>query len=127
MYFTTILHHVRKQFSLSCNDYCVVELIHFKMNDPESKTDGWCTFSRQQFANELDLSRQTIITILQKLKEKGLIEENETSFLRTSKTWFDAITPCKETLQGVKKLDNKKGVKKLDTLSRNFTPPCKET
>lgn len=118
MYFTTILHHVRKSYKLSCNEYCVVELIFYKSNDPKSKMIGWCTISRQQIADELDLSRQTIISILHKLKEKGLIEENELNFLKTTEIWYNAVSTCKETLHPVKK---------LDTMSKNITPTCKET
>lgn len=124
MIFTTILHTVRKRFGISCNDYCVVDAVYFAQNSPKSKMVGWCTLSRQDLADELDLSRQTIITILKKLKDLGLIEENENSFLKTSALWFEAVmdsksTTRKETLHPVKKLDT--------PLSNNFTPSCKET
>ncbi len=123
MIFTTILHDVRRQFELNLSDYCVVEAVFFRMNDPQTKMLGWCTISRQTLADELDLSRQTVITILKKLKEKGLVEENEMSFLKTTKTWFEAVNRCKETLHPVKKPYSKEtlqGVNKLDS-------SCKET
>lgn len=120
MIFTTILHSVRKHFGLSCNEYCVVELVFFGQNNPKSKLLGWCSLSRQEMANELDLSRQTIISTIKKLKEMGLVEENEIFFLRTTEKWFVAISSVRqETLPPVKK---------LDTLSNYLTPnACKET
>lgn len=123
MIFTTILHTVRKRFGISCNDYCVVDAVYFAQNNPKSKLSGWCSLSRQELADELDFSRQTVITIIKRLKDLGLIEENETFFLRTTALWFETVlesrnTPCKETVHPVKN---------LDTLSNNFTPTRKET
>lgn len=124
MIFTTILHTVRKRFGISCNDYCVVDAVYFAQNNPKSKLAGWCSLSRQELADELDFSRQTVITIIKRLKELGLVEENETFFLRTTALWFEVVlesrnTPRKETLHPVKNLDT--------PLSNNLTPTCKET
>ena len=146
MQYTTILHNVRKRFKITCNEYCVVDLILFRQNDPKTKKHGWCTLSRQDMADELDFSRQTIITILNKVKEMGLIEEDDTFYLRVTPLWYDAISkPAKqdaesqESVQGVKKLytpnasenegckESVQGVKNLDRVSNNLTGNRKET
>lgn len=131
MQFTTILHKVRKHFGLTCNEYCVVELVFFSQNNPKTKKAGWCTLSRNEMGEALDFSRQTIITILKKAKDLGLVEEDESFNVKTTALWFNAISlgktdsplPCQDSLQGVKNLDSKEtvqGVKNLDT-------NCKET
>ncbi|WP_128545112.1 hypothetical protein [Larkinella soli] len=73
--------------------------------NPKAPVPGWCSQSRGKMADEMGMSRRAIITIVQVLEEKGLVERNESDFLRTTDLWYDAV-------QGVKKL---------------HTPPCEET
>ncbi|GAB3889738.1 hypothetical protein GCM10028803_00090 [Larkinella knui] len=114
MDFTTIYHPVRKQFGLSCNEYCVADMIFWLSSNPEAPVPGWCNASNGYLAEHMVLTRQSIITITQKLESLGLIEKNG-DLKRTSKIWYKAVTGCKESLQGVKKVDT-------PTLSRKFTP-----
>lgn len=133
MSYTTILHAVRKQFGLSCNEYCVADMIRGLSGNPESPVPGWCNASRGYLATELDLSRQSVITIIQKLIEKQLVEENQSKHLRSTALFYSAVTGCKETLQGVKKLDTltqiePEGVKNLDRgCKETLQAGCKET
>lgn len=125
--YTTIIHPIRKAFNLSMNEYAVLDTIyHLSKNN---KYGGWCIKSKQNIADDLDLSRQTIIVIIKTLEEKGLLERGESDQLRTNDEWNNIIseksnwsidnkeitsisfTGCKETLQGV---------------SRNLTPTCKK-
>ncbi len=50
-FYTTIIHPIRKHFSLSCNDYCVLDTI-MRMQNNESH---WCYMSKDTMANEHNL------------------------------------------------------------------------
>lgn len=118
------MHLARKKLGLSCNEYCVADMIDL-LATPTSPIPGWCHASRGWMADEMDLSRQSIITIVQKLVVKGVVLENEWHYLQTTPVWKEALADAHKALEdGVKE-----GVKKLDTLSRKLTPDngCKES
>lgn len=116
MVYTTILHPVRKAFGISCNDYCVADMIYNLSANPAAPILGWCNASRQTLADAMGLSRKSVIDIIGKLEEKGLVERQQaTDYLRTTSLWYDSVTGCKERLQPVTKGDSKEtlqGVKK---------------
>ncbi|MGV3561582.1 MarR family transcriptional regulator [Larkinella arboricola] len=112
MIFSTVLHPVRKRFGISCNEYCVADMIFVLSSNPRAPIPGWCNASKQTLGDIMDMSRQSIITIIQKLEGKGLVERNASDHLRTTQLWYDAVSGCQVSLHPVKKLD---------------TPPCKET
>ena len=51
-FYTTIIHPVRKEFKLSCNEYCVLDTI-MRMQNNETH---WCYMSKETMAKDLDLS-----------------------------------------------------------------------
>jgi len=115
--YTIILHEVRTVLELSLAEYCVADCIYHLSHNPNSDVIGWCYASKEKLGNFLNLSRQSIHTIIGTLVEKGLIEKNsETKYLRTTQSWYDNV------------ILNRQGVKKLYTEeSRNVTQDSKET
>ena len=101
MQYTTVLHAVRKQHELSCNEYCIADMIFHLSANPKAPVQGWCNQSRNKMADEMGLSRRTVIDIINTLAEKKLIERNEADFLRTTSLWYDSITVAKEGVQKV--------------------------
>jgi len=88
--YTTIIHPIRKALNLSCNEYCVLDTVYHLSNNV--KFDGWCAASRQTLANELDLSKRTIITIIESLTNRGLIVlDGKTRYLRPSEEYCNAM------------------------------------
>lgn len=120
--YTTILHEPRINYGLSLNDYAVASLVYHLSTNPKAPVQGWCSAGREMLGKFLGLSRQTVITILKKLENINLVEINTaTNFVKTTLEWyenFECFSVEQSALQGVKK---------LDTLSRNFTAGCKET
>ena len=140
-------HPFRKALMLSLNEMAVLKEIYDLSNN--TKYNGWCSKSKANIAETLDLSRQSIQTIISTLLQKNYVEKDKNGWLRPTdeireyaqerknigfiisadnysiatarfkeiKNKYDMT--CKETLQGVKKLDTEP-VKKLDT-------GCKET
>ena len=87
--YTTIIHPLRKAFNLSMNEYCVLDTIyHLSKNN---KYWGWCIQSQSRIWEILDLSRRTIVKIINTLIEKWLIEKWQTWF-RTVDEWNDLIS-----------------------------------
>jgi hypothetical protein len=124
--YTLILHQIRKQLGLSLMEYCIADSIYHLSNNPNNKIQGWCYAPKENIADFLGTTRQTIFDNLNKLIKKGLIERDEdTKYLRTTLKWYEKVIlvrmnrEYKETLHIVKKLD--------DETSRNLTPNSKET
>lgn len=128
LHYTTILHAVRKRFELSNNEYCVADLIDKLSHNPAAPRPGWCNASRKYMADELGVSRQSVITIINSLESAGLLIRGANDNLQTTALWYDSVTGCKESLQGVKKLDtltDDRCKESLQGVSKNFTPECK--
>lgn len=73
--YTTIIHPLRKALNLSMNEYAVLESIRALSNN--NKYNGWCVTSKQQMAEALDLSKQSVHKIVKTLHIKGLVEKGK--------------------------------------------------
>ena len=114
-FYTTIIHPLRKQFKLSCNEYCVLDTI-MRMQNNEA---NWCYMSRETMAKDLDLSKQSIINIIKKLIEAGLVHQNTvTKHLRVSALFQSNINDYKNFTDGIKTLPEE---------SKKFTETGKKT
>lgn len=96
MIFTTIIHDIRKYLSLTCNEYTVMDTVYQLSNN--TKFGGWCVRTKQDIADELDLSKQSIITIIKKLCTKGLIDKNEDGKKLKPSDYLRAIYTQKQSL-----------------------------
>lgn len=105
----------------------ILDLIYHLQANQRNAVSGWCENGNEEIAQVIGVSRQTIITALNRAESIGLIERAKSGLKRTSQLYYDHFvlpfqeaqnqTKCKETLQRVKRAS---GVKKLDTT-------CKET
>ena len=114
-FYTTIIHPIRKHFSLSCNEYCVLDTI-MRMQNNESH---WCYMSKDTMANDLDLSKQAVLNIITKLVEKDLIVKNPaTKHLRIASVFLEYLNDYKKFTDGKETLLER---------SKNFTETGKKT
>lgn len=114
-FYTTIIHPVRKHFQLSCNEYCVLDTI-MRMQNNES---NWCYMSRETMAKDLDLSKQSILNIINKLIDLGLLTRNvSTKHLRVTTLFQEHINNYKNFTDGKESLLEQ---------SKNFTEIGKKT
>lgn len=121
--YTTIIHPIRKSYNLSMNEYAVLDTIFHLSNN--IKFGGWCIMSKEKIGETLDLSKQTVHTIIDTLIAKGLVEKNEsTKALRSCDEWNEIIANKNDWIIGMKGEEStfiSNGVKKFDSQSRNFT------
>lgn len=102
MLYTTVLHAVRKQMDLSCNEYCIADIIYKLSNNPRAPVRGWCNQPREKMADEMGLSKRTVIDIINKLIEKGLVEKSEINYVRTTQLWYDTTIAAQEEIKSRK-------------------------
>lgn len=105
---TTIDHEARKILGLSMNEFAVIELISKLEIQNSDEYAGWCLAYKTEIAEMLDLTKQTVFSILNKLLKKGLIERHpRTKHIRTTPLWFETtfFTPSKDSLPRVKKIN----------------------
>lgn len=113
--FTTILHEARRKLGLSMNEYAVAELIYNLSNNPTSQYPNWCYASKKKLGAYLDLSEQSVHTILNKLVDLGLVEKHpETRHLRTTSKWYDSVILSKDTPALEEAQDTLATLKKLE-------------
>lgn len=75
--FTIIKHDFRKGKGLSCLEYVLLDMVYCLMNNQRSAKPGWCYMSREVMANELGLSKQGLLNMLDRLIERGFLIKNE--------------------------------------------------
>jgi hypothetical protein len=127
--FTNIYHRSRRNLGLTVNEYCIADSVYHLATNPESTKKGWCYMSRGSMAEEFGFSRQSIITIINKLIKKGILTKDpRTDYLKTTSLWNRTYL---ETKGNGGKVDLKepkgvkKGVKKVYTKSDKAG--CKES
>ena len=121
-FYTTIIHPVRKAFHLSCNEYCVLDTI-MRMQNNDSH---WCYMSRETMADDLDLSKQSILNIIKGLIFKGLVQKHEkTNHLRCAGQFKDSIDDYRSF--GIADDHFTVGKESLPNGSKKFTSDGKES
>lgn len=89
--YTLVLHSARKELGISINEYGLADSIH-KLSGSRSAVPGWCYASKEQLGATLGFSRQSIHTMINNLKEKGIVEmQAETGYLRSTDLWRDTV------------------------------------
>jgi biotin operon repressor len=101
--FTNIQHRFRKANKLTCNEYVLADMIYQLSVSPLSKVKGWCYMSRPNMAEEIGISKQSILNLIEALIEKGfIIKDENTAYLKTSRKWnlvyFQDLLAGKESL-----------------------------
>lgn len=98
--YTLVLHSARKKLGITINEYCFADTIH-KLSSNNSSVPGWCYASKERLATGLGLSRQSIHTMINKLKKLNLVEvDPETTYLRTTEVWRTAVEVIKDRVFG---------------------------
>lgn len=121
-FFTTIIHPIRRSLQLSCNEYCVLDTIYRLQNNDSH----WCYMSRETMADDLDLSKQSILNIIKSLELKGLVlKHSQTSHLRVTGIFSDLIDDYKNF--GYNEKDFTIGKESLPEGSKKFTSDGKES
>lgn len=86
--YTNIQHDFRKRNGLSCNEYVLCDMIFFLSSKETSNVPGWCYMSRNVMADDIGLSKQGLLNMIDRLIDEGLLIRNEqTKFLKTSEKW----------------------------------------
>lgn len=86
--YTNIQHVFRKTNGLSCNEYVLCDMIYFLSTSPQNTAGGWCYSKRETLAEDLGITKQGVLKMIEKLIEKGfIIKHDVTKFLRTTERW----------------------------------------
>lgn len=110
----------KSEQGISLNMYALCDMIYHLSNNKNNNYGGWCYMSKLTIAEQLDLTKQGVLKLIQKAIEMGFLEKDEnTKFLRTTAKWDEAyITIGKQSLpkvpnEGVNKVGGE--VNKVDT------------
>lgn len=104
--YTNIQHEFRKRNKLSLNEYVLCDMVFHLCKDSSSKVQGWCYMTKENMGLEMSLSKQSVITLGNKMVELGFLEKQDfTGFLKTTKKWENVyFTHGKESLPSVQNI-----------------------
>lgn len=131
MNFTGIYHAARKELGLSCNEYCVADMVSVYAANPDNPFPGWCFASRQTLADDLGVSKVSIVALVEKCIQAGVLEKNPANGnLRITRKFYEAVHNSeriyragKESLPSVKKVNHKESLPS----DKNLNQPGKES
>jgi len=88
--FTIIMHEFRKRYGLSMPEYALCDMIYHLSVNPNAPIKEWCSMTKEHMAEELGISKKSVLNFLDKLIELGFIEKNDVSkYLRTTLKWHE--------------------------------------
>ena len=116
----------KMKHNVSLNMYALCDMIYHLSNNKNNQYGGWCYMSRVTISEQLDLSKQGVLNLIEKAIQMGFLEkDSHTKFLRTTPEW-DAVYLCtngKESLPSVKSEE----VKKVDSAVKKVYRGGKES
>lgn len=133
--YTHIDHVYCHEHDLSILQYCILDQIYRLSTSPKSKLPGWCTLSRSKQAEDLRVTKPTIITNIDKLVILGMLEKNDKGNTRTTPLFYDNYEDRKSGIEYQKPSEKNRGLSEKigkETLpsknerSNNFTEIGKE-
>jgi uncharacterized phage protein (TIGR02220 family) len=81
---------IKKRFGITMNEYAILELIYLYSTNPSSAHQGWCYASKSHLADCIDVSRRTVIKIINNMQEAGFLDKAmDGRMLRTTSKWND--------------------------------------
>jgi len=84
--FTVVHHPLRVKFGLSFTTYAVIDSVHQLSHRPDHP---WCSQSKSEIANFLDISDRQAFRAIKEGLEKGLLEKNDRGDLRSTAKWVE--------------------------------------
>jgi hypothetical protein len=88
--YNCIINGFRKALNISITEYVILDAIYHLANN--TKYGGWAIISRQNLANQYDISKRSVINIINALEQKGLVIRNkETNYLRAGDVYCDMM------------------------------------
>lgn len=91
--YTNIQHDFRKMHDISLLEYVICDMVWMYSNFSRSKVKDWCTETRQDLADEIGITKKTLITLVERMIEKGFLEKaDSTKSLRTTNKWETVYT-----------------------------------
>jgi len=84
----TVIHALRVKFDLSFTTYAVIDSIHQLSHRPDHP---WCSQSKSEIANFLDISDRQAFRAIKEGLDKGLLEKNDRGDLRSTNKWIEQV------------------------------------
>lgn len=117
--YTNIQHDFRKANALSLNEYVLCDMIYHLSNNKNNKITGWCHSKRESLAEDMGLSKQTVIKLIQKLIDLDFIyRDYDTKYLQTTQKWDAVYTG--EYSNSVNKVYQKQGKESLPSVNKVY-------
>jgi len=113
--YTNIRHSFRRYYGLSNNEYILCDMIHMLSANEKSSVKGWCYMKRETMADNLGLSKQGVLDMVEKMILNDFLKKHsETKHLKSTAKWQevyfkdkDFSGKCEQELQIIPKNKDK--------------------
>ena len=108
---TPICEIVRREFSLSRDEYALLHYVQIWASHPENPHLGWCSRTQNQIAKWVGITPRALRNMQERMAKLALLEKSPSGRARISAKWFEAVHLAKKqgeqtshftTLQGNK-------------------------
>lgn len=124
MRYTTILHEARLALGITMNEYCIADCIYHLSSNPKNPMGGWCFASKQAIGDSIGATKQWVITCLNSLVDKGIVEKSDNGrLLRTTEKWYKTVIEFEKTDLTDGKESLPSSVNKVDRSGKESLPP----
>lgn len=97
--YTTIQHDFRRENNLSCLEYVLLDMVFQLEVYKGSDVPGWCYMGREKIAEELGITKQGVLKMIDRMIEEGfLIKNPKSKFLQTTSKYNPVIDDGKQSL-----------------------------
>lgn len=122
--YSTVQHDFRKLHNLSCNEYILCDLIFVLSSvNRNSIYPGWCYMTKEKIADEVALTKRTVINLIQKMIDEGFLEKDrKTKHLRTTEKWNEVYFDQVKKFQPVGEKSSPRAVKSLQNVGEKNAP-----
>lgn len=81
---TTIYNHIMKKYNLTANEYMLIDIVA-RM----SRKSGYCWGTRVWLAEQLNMTKQGLMLLVDRLLKRGLLHKNEKNKLFAIPEWLE--------------------------------------
>lgn len=119
--YTNIQHWPRKYLQISVLEYCFCDMVYHLCNN--QKYWWWCIMSRPVLAEELWITKQAILNIIDKMIKIWIIQkDDDTKYIKTTQLRYDVTITNKD-----KYPTETRGKESLPQPVKKVYPPSKES
>ena len=93
---TTICELVRREFSLSRDEYALLHYVQTWASHPDNPHPGWCSRTQEDISKWIGITPRALRNMQERMGRLGLLEKSPNGRARITAKWFNAVHLAKK-------------------------------